>query len=109
MKEIVVRHVLVVLIATFCLSTAVARASEQALIDCPLRNAPFSVDGPLIDLLLSDDAKRTLDREMPAFLQQLPPMFTSATVPSFASILTLRQLATFRGNSMKRGTRRVPL
>jgi len=97
MKEVFVRRVLIGLFASFFLSSAAAGASDEVLIDCPPRNAPHSIDSPLIDVLLSDAARSAVDREIPAFLQQLPSMFMSTTAPSFASIVTLRSVASSRG------------
>src|SRR6266852_5585782 len=65
-----------------------ALAGEQRPIDCPLRDEPYSVDSPLIDVLLKPEAKAVVDREMPELLQKLPPRFASTTPPSFASIVT---------------------
>lgn len=71
-------------------------ASTQQAIDCPLREAPYSIDSPLIDVLLKPEAKVAVDREAPNLLQNLPPRFASTTPPSFASIITLRILASFK-------------
>jgi type 1 glutamine amidotransferase len=73
-----------------------APASEQRPIDCPLRDQPYSIDSPLIDVLLKPEAKAVVNREMPDLLQKLPPTFASTTPPSFASILTLRILTSFK-------------
>jgi type 1 glutamine amidotransferase len=71
-------------------------ASGQRPIDCPLRDEPYSIDSPLIDVLLKPEAKAVVDRELPDLLRKLPPRFASTTPPSFASILTLRVIASFK-------------
>ena len=70
--------------------TTPARAGDE--IDCPLRDQPYSIDSPLIDVLLKPEAKSLVDREAPDLLQHLPPMMASTTPPSFASIMSLRLL-----------------
>src|SRR5882757_4881293 len=72
-----------------------ALASGQQPIDCPLRDEPYSIDSPLIDVLLKPEAKAVVDHEMPDLLQKLPPRFASTTPPTFASIITLRVVASF--------------
>jgi type 1 glutamine amidotransferase len=70
-------------------------ASARQTIDCPLRDAPYSIDSPLIDVLLKPEAKAVVEREAPSLLQNLPPRFAGTTAPSFASIITLRIAASF--------------
>lgn len=48
-----------------------AAAAARPVTDCPLRNAPFSVDSPLIDILLSPAAKAVLDRAAPGSTSRL--------------------------------------
>ena len=80
------------LVAAFGVSGS---AHARQVIDCPLRDLPYSIDSPLIDILLKPEARAAVDREMPALLPKLPPMFTATTPPSFAAIVTLRILASF--------------
>ncbi|MCX7864195.1 MAG: ThuA domain-containing protein, partial [Novosphingobium sp.] len=47
-------------LASLCASAVAARP----VTDCPNRDAPFSADAPMIDLLLSDAARAVLEREM---------------------------------------------
>ena len=47
-----------VLLAAAC---APASAATSRIFDCPLRDARFSIDSPLVDLLLSDSAKAVID------------------------------------------------
>lgn len=89
------------LIAALALAAGVsggmsATAQAAPLVDCPLRDAPFSLASPLIDIMLSPAAKAVVDREVPEMLKGLPPFFASTTPPSFAAILTLREAAGFR-------------
>lgn len=87
----VVRSLTPAAIATLAASFA-APASAARPIDCPLRDQPYSVDSPLIDVLINPQAKAAVDRDAPALLQSLPPRFFGTTPPTFASILTLRTL-----------------
>jgi type 1 glutamine amidotransferase len=67
-------------------------AKAAQAIDCPLRDSPYSVDSPFIDVLLKPEATAIVRREMPDFFAQLPDRLTSTTPPSFAAIVTLRTL-----------------
>jgi type 1 glutamine amidotransferase len=69
-----------------------APVAARPVTDCPLRDAPFSVGSPMIDILLSPAAKAVVDRDAPGLFAHLPPMMASTTAPSFASIITLRVL-----------------
>jgi type 1 glutamine amidotransferase len=64
-------------------------------IDCPLRDQAYSIDSPLIDVLLKPEAKAAVEREAPTLLSHLPPTMAATTTPSFASIVTLRIVAQF--------------
>ncbi len=79
------------LIAALALALPAA-AGAAPVTDCPLRNAPFSAGSPLIDLLLSPAARGVLDRHLPGALAKFPPMFASTRAPSFAAILTAKEL-----------------
>lgn len=70
-----------------------APAARAATADCPLRDAPFSVDAPLLDVLLSPAARAIVEREAPPLLIPLPPHLQKLDAPAFAAILTLRMLA----------------
>lgn len=80
-----------VLLGASLVLAATAHAAEP--IDCPLRDQPYSLDSPLIDVMLKPEAKAAIERELPDLLKKMPPMFSSTTPPSFASIFTLRALA----------------
>lgn len=79
-------------VAALLLSCAAATPQAGTVTDCPLRTAPFSVDSPLIDVLLSPQATAVLHKTWPQ-ARSLPAMFTRTAMPSFATILTLRSLA----------------
>ncbi|MFC3174115.1 ThuA domain-containing protein [Novosphingobium bradum] len=72
-------------------------ATARAVTDCPLRDAPFSVDSPIIDILLSPQAKAVLDRATNSRFSKFPPGFMGTTPPTFAAILNLRVGAGFSG------------
>lgn len=69
-----------------------ALCNAAAARDCPLRDAPFSVDSPLLDVLLSPAATAALQREWPA-AARLPAWQTQTEPPTFAALLTLRSMA----------------
>src|SRR5579862_6055460 len=72
-----------------------AHTAARAGIDCPLRNQPYSIDSPMIDVMLKPDAKAAVQREAPGLLSMLPPMMSATTSPSFGSIISLRMVSAF--------------
>ncbi|MBV1686710.1 ThuA domain-containing protein [Novosphingobium sp. G106] len=68
-----------------------ANASARPVTDCPLRDAPFSIDSPLVDIMLSPAAKAVLDKAAPERFSKLPPRFAGTTPPTFAAIITPRE------------------
>lgn len=92
------KRILQSFLAATCLLAAVsptAHAASATLVDCPLRDAPYSTSTPLIDILLNDSAKAVADKALPGVGTRLPPQFAGTKPPSFASILTLREAAGF--------------
>ncbi len=89
------RKIFVALIAG--LAAYAAPAQAKALLDCPLRDAPFSVESPLIDVLLSDSAAKVMEAYMPGAIDKMPEMFRRTTAPSFASIVTLKSFSGMMG------------
>lgn len=83
-------------IATAALSAIMAvlpaTAHAGTVTDCPLRNAPFSVASPVIDVLLSPAAKAVVDRDAPGLLAHMPAMMLRTQAPSFAAILDVRAM-----------------
>ena len=70
-------------------------AAAKPMIDCPLRDAPFSVNMPLIDILLSPAATAAVESVQPGLLSNIPKFFASTTPPTFAAILSMREAAGF--------------
>ena len=88
--------ILVVLVAAFGL---VAPVDARTAIDCPLRDQAYSLDSPLMDLMLKPEARAAIERETPALLPGLPPMLLSTEAPAFSAIMTLRTLGSMRGSA----------
>lgn len=80
-------------IAGLCLGLLPVLADAKPVTDCPLRDAPFSVRSPIIDILLSPAAKALTEQSVPEIYSSLPPRFFSTQAPTFASILTLEAVA----------------
>ena len=74
---------------------AAPAAAKAPLIDCPLRDAPYSSASPLIDILLNPAARAVVERAAPGVTTRLPPQLMGTTPPSFAAILTLREASGF--------------
>jgi type 1 glutamine amidotransferase len=70
------------------------------MLDCAMRDAPFSVDGPFVDLMLNDKAVAAFDAYLPGVRAALPPLMTGTKAPTFGSIVTARALAGFSGKPM---------
>lgn len=66
--------------------------AQAAVSDCPLRDLPFSVDSPMMDLALSPAAKATVDRLEPELLKRMPERMVSTQAPAFSAIMSLRKL-----------------
>ena len=80
--------------AALMLSGAPCFAMEKPL-NCPLKDEPLSTSSPLLDLLLSPTATDVLNRH--GYLKNIPAFFTPTAPPTFASIITFRQLPTTKG------------
>ncbi|MEP6868435.1 MAG: ThuA domain-containing protein [Novosphingobium sp.] len=78
-----------------CLLAVANPAAAKGLVDCPLRDAPYSVSSPLIDVLLNPKARVVAEKALPGLSTKMPPMFKGTTPPTFASILTLKEAAGF--------------
>ncbi len=72
-------------------------AAAKAVTDCPLRDAPFSANSPLVDIMLSPAARAVLDKVAPGRFSKLPANFAGTEPPTFAAILTLRTASRFTG------------
>jgi type 1 glutamine amidotransferase len=84
------------MLALFCLALGAATpASARPVIDCPLRNQPYSIDSPLLDILLNPAARAAMDRTAPA-LKELPDFFANTRVPTFSAIMSVRGGAAMR-------------
>jgi uncharacterized protein len=73
--------------------------AKSKLLDCPMRDAAFSVDGPFIDLMLNAKAKAAFEAHLPGAIAKLPPIMTGTTAPSFGAIMTPRKMAGFAGGA----------
>lgn len=68
-------------------------ASASTVTNCPLANSRYSPDTPLYDLLIDQRARNLIDQA--GLLRQLPPALIQPKLPSFATIISLRQVARF--------------
>ncbi|MFM5907992.1 MAG: ThuA domain-containing protein [Novosphingobium sp.] len=74
-----------------------APAMARPVTDCPNRDVPFSAQSPLIDLLLSPEAKAVLDKHAPGRIDKMPPNFAGTRPPTFSAILTAETASRFTG------------
>lgn len=75
------------------LTASWTQAATTPVTDCPLRDKPFSVDSPLMDVLMSPAAKAVLDEAMPGMTAKMPPMMVGTKAPSLSAILSPRTMA----------------
>lgn len=68
-------------------------ASSQAPIDCPLRDAPYSLQSPLMDIVQKPEAVEALNALSPGFSVRIPAPLRSAQTPNFGAILSLEIVA----------------
>ena len=68
-------------------------AQAKALVDCPMRDTPFSTASPLMDIILSPAATAAVETVVPGMIKKMPPMFASKTPPSFSAIVSVREAA----------------
>lgn len=83
-------------------TVATAATRSKPLLDCPLRDAPFSLESPLIDLLLSPAARKLAEDATGQDFSKGPPEFTGTTAPTFASIMTLQGAVSFMGGDVSK-------
>ncbi len=65
--------------------------------DCPNREVPFSVDSPLLDILLNPATRKLVEDTSGRRFDSFPPEYTGANAPSFAAIVSLRKAGMFTG------------
>lgn len=83
-------------VATAALTLALGTGSAahaKPVTDCPLAMTPYSLDTPLFDLLIDKRAKQLVADA--GILTKLPPMLVREEAPSFATIISLRQVSRF--------------
>lgn len=98
-----IRYVSAALVAAFAalLLAAPAATRPQPLLDCPGRDAPFSIDSPFVDILLNPQAKQLAVDMTGVDLSKFPPMFVGTKPPTFAAILTIKEATGFAGGDLK--------
>lgn len=85
------------------LSTVAAPASAKSgLLDCPLRDAPFSINSPLVDILLSPAARKAAEDIIGQRIDKGPGAFLGTKAPTFASILTIKEGMGIAGGDMSK-------
>jgi type 1 glutamine amidotransferase len=93
MENAMTTRKLIILCALAIGLSAPACAKSAPVIDCPLRDAPYSIDSPLMDILLKPEAKAAAEKIAPNMFDKFPPRFMSTQAPSFSAILSLRTLS----------------
>lgn len=89
-------------LSSICAAMALAvvsygQAAASPVTDCPMRDAPYSISSPLVDIMLNPAAKAAVESQAPDVLRALPPALLSTTAPTFAAILSLSELGRMAG------------
>ncbi|PCD04667.1 secreted glycosyl hydrolase [Sphingomonas spermidinifaciens] len=74
--------------------TAALPAAAQPVPDCPLATTPYSIETPLIDLLIDPRARAVLDQA--GILAKLPPFFSGTQLPTFSAIVSLSGMGDYK-------------
>ncbi|HEX7856830.1 MAG TPA: ThuA domain-containing protein [Sphingobium sp.] len=91
------KRIFTLAVLTTSLLASTATLAAAPVTDCPLRDAPYSIDSPLLDILLSPAAKAVIDAAAPGRLDKIPAQFAGTTPPTFAAILSGREASMFAG------------
>mgnify|MGYP001449314978 CR=1 FL=1 len=67
-------------------------SASDAIIDCPNRDSAFSVDLPLLDILLNTEAEAILNTALNERSKKLPEDLLKKSVPSFTTIVAVSDL-----------------
>lgn len=100
--------------AAFLVAAGSASAAAPVT-DCGNRDTPFSAASPLVDVLLSEQAKAVVEKVIPGKIATMPPLFSGTTPPTFAAILDVKSAARFLGTDAAKiaeidaGLRAVPV
>lgn len=78
---------------------AIAQTALSPVVDCPLRDAPFSTDLPLIDLMLNAEARAAVEDMLGDEIDALPGLFLQTEAPSFGAIIRLDFVAERAGKT----------
>jgi type 1 glutamine amidotransferase len=81
-----------------------APASAARPIDCPPRDEAYSLNSPVVDILVKPEAKALVERDAPTALKRLPASLLGTTPPTYAAILSLRALIGKRMTDTALGT-----
>ncbi|MBW8847871.1 MAG: ThuA domain-containing protein [Burkholderiales bacterium] len=78
-------------VPAFAMACLCWAAHADPVVDCPLKDAPFSVDSPVLDVYLNADAIAVVQKNWPG-VRTVWPGLISTSVPSFGAIVTLRSI-----------------
>ncbi len=73
---------------------------SHAVTDCALRDEPYSVKTPVIDLLFNPQTKAIIQEAVGENFKRFPPSFIRTETPSFAAIINVENLFAMTGTDM---------
>ncbi|OZA61033.1 MAG: secreted glycosyl hydrolase, partial [Sphingomonadales bacterium 39-62-4] len=96
-KAVMMAKLMTSTIGAALLLAASGASAAAPVTDCANRDTPFSAASPLVDVLLSEQARAVVEKAIPGKIAAMPPMFTGTTPPTFAAILDVKSAAGFFG------------
>ncbi len=78
--------------ALACLLTGQVSLAAEPVVDCALRETPFSSSLPAYDIMTRPAARAVVEKYYPDLFATLPAGLLSDDIPSFGTIITLDQL-----------------
>ncbi len=82
-------------ISAVVLGVALSWSGAQAasdMLDCPLRDKPFSGETPLLDVLLNPQAEKIIKQNASKIFDMFPAQLFKTTAPSFAAIVDVNSV-----------------
>lgn len=85
------------LLALAAAAATATPAFAKPVDDCSLRDAPFSIDTPMLDIMFSDAARGVLSRHSGGRVQAGPPRPQDMTPPTYIATISIRSSTRLTG------------
>lgn len=81
------------LLSAILLAGTVSTAYASEPVDCPLRDNIYSLESPIIDVMISAEALSVVDQVSPSLMSKLPRSMFNTDAPTMGAIMSMRNLA----------------